>query len=120
MCIKQKNNKLNLIEEKFYNLFWTNKTCKEIFSVHKSQLLENEVELILSKERFYAQRLVLTNSKKRKSSLQIEKRTDNESIELIHNLKKSAKKYFDEEKIEKYIKKNRHFHYLHFQYLYFW
>ncbi|MBK6979785.1 MAG: hypothetical protein IPH28_24055 [Cytophagaceae bacterium] len=91
-------------EKKFYNLFWTNPTCQTIFSVHKAELLEDEVELILSKEKFYAQRIVLTNSQKRKTGVQVAKRTENESIELIHNLQSAAKKYLDGDKIEKYIK----------------
>lgn len=94
---------MNAIDKKFYNLFWTNQTCQSIFSVHKAQLLEDEVELILSKEKFYAQRLVLTNSEKRKTGLQVTKRTENESIELIHNLQNAVKKYFNEEKIETFF-----------------
>lgn len=91
---------MKAINKKFYNLFWTNPTCKKIFSVHKAQLLENEVELIVSKEKFYAQRIVLTNSQKRKTGNQIIKRSENESIELVHNLQIAVKKYFDDDKIE--------------------
>jgi len=95
---------MNLPEKQFYHLFWTNSTCRSIFSVHKAQLLESEVELILSKEKFYAQRIVLSNSQKRKTGLQIAKRTENETIELIHNFKTSVEKYIDEKKIETYLK----------------
>lgn len=93
---------MNLTEKKFYNLFWTNPVCREIFSVHKSRLLEGEVELIFSKEKSFAQRLVLTNSQKRKTGLQVVKRAENESIELMHDFKKSIEKYVDEKKIESY------------------
>lgn len=95
---------MTAIDKKFYNLFWTDQTCQTIFSSHKAQLLENEVELIVTKEKFYAQRIVLTNSKKRKAGTQIAKRAENENIELIHNLQTAAKKYFDEAKIEAQIK----------------
>lgn len=95
------------IDKKFYNLFWTDPTCQAIFSTHRTQLLEDEVELIVTKEKFFAQRIVLTNSqkrKKRKGELQISNRNENESIELIHNLQTAAKKYFDQAKLEIYIK----------------
>lgn len=95
---------MTAIEKKFYNLFWTDQTCQTIFSTHKTQLLENEVELIVTKEKFFAQRLVLTNSQKRKTGIRLATRTENESIELIYNLQKAASKYFDEEKIESFIK----------------
>lgn len=91
------------IDKKFYHLFWTDPICQKIFSTPKSQLLEDEVELILSKEKFYAQRLVLTNSQKRKSENQIAKRNENQNIELIHNLQSAVKKYFDEAKMEAYV-----------------
>lgn len=74
-----------------------------IFSKHKSQLLEDEVELIVTREKFYAQRLVLTNSLKRKAGPQIEKRSANENIELLHNLQIAVKRYFDMEKVELYF-----------------
>lgn len=45
----------------------------------------------------------MTNSKKRKSGIQIAKRAENESIELVYNLQSAAKKYFDEAKIETYV-----------------
>ena len=96
---------MKAIEKKFYNLFWTDIQCQSIFSVHRAQLLESEVELILSSEKFLAQRLVLTNSQKRKTGLRIAKRTENESIELIYSLQNTFKKYFDEDKIEIFIKK---------------
>jgi hypothetical protein len=92
------------IEKKFYNLFWTDPVCQMIFGNHKSQLLEDEVELIVSKEKYFAQRIVLTNSQKRKAGKQIIKRNENESIELIHNLQTAAKRYFDDAKIEGYVK----------------
>jgi hypothetical protein len=92
------------IVKKFYNLFWTDQTCQTIFSTHRTQLLEDEVELIVTKEKYFAQRIVLTNSQKRKGGLQILKRNENENIELIHNLQTAAKKYFDEAKLENYIK----------------
>lgn len=94
---------MTLIDKKFYNLFWNDPTCQTIFSSHKTQLLEDEVELIVTKEKFFAQRIVLTNSKKRKSGIQIAKRAENESIELVYNLQSAAKKYFDEAKIETYV-----------------
>lgn len=100
---KIKNKFMDIIEKQFYHLFWTNKACREIFSVHKAQLLESEVELIISSEKFYAQRLVLTNSQERNTSKQITKRNENESIKLMHNLKSSARKYFDEDKMETYM-----------------
>ena len=87
-----------VIEKKIYHLFWTDETCQSIFSVSKGQLLENEVELIVTKEKYYAQRLVLTNSQKRKSGMQIAKRHENENIELVHNLQTAVKRYFNEEK----------------------
>lgn len=94
---------MKAIEKIFYNLFWTDPTCQTIFSTHKAQLLEDEVELIVTKEKFYAQRIVLTNSEKRKSRNQLAKRSENENIELIHNLQSAAKRYFDEEKLEAYV-----------------
>ncbi len=90
----------------FYNLFWNDPNCQAIFSVHRTQLLENEIELILTKEKFLAQRLVLTNSQKRKTGLQASKRTENANIELVHELQVAAKKYLDNDKIELYFKKN--------------
>jgi predicted house-cleaning noncanonical NTP pyrophosphatase (MazG superfamily) len=95
---------MNATNKKFFNLFWTEPTCQAIFSVHKGQLLEDEVELILSKEKFYAQRIVLTNAQKRKAGRQIAKRSENESIELVHNLQNAVKEYFDEDKIEIFFK----------------
>lgn len=95
---------MTAIDKKFYNLFWTDPTCQTIFSTHKTQLLEDEVELIVTKEKFFAQRLVLTNSQKRKTGTQLAKRTENESIELIHNLQTAASKYFDEVRLEAFIK----------------
>ena len=95
---------MSIIQKKFYNLFWTDPACQTIFSVHKAQLLENEVERIVSKEKFYAQRLVLTNSQKRKTGVQVAKRSENESIELVDNLQNAVKKYLDGDKIEIYFK----------------
>jgi hypothetical protein len=94
---------MNIVDKKFYNLFWKNSTCQEIFATHKSQLLENEVELILTTKTFSARRLVLTNSQYRKTGLKVSKRTDNESIELIHNIKNSLNKYFDATQIEAFF-----------------
>ncbi|MGE0636571.1 MAG: hypothetical protein AB7P01_09025 [Bacteroidia bacterium] len=94
---------MTAIDKKFYNIFWTDPTCQIIFSAHKAQLLENEVELIVTKEKFYAQRLVLTNSQKRKAGTQIAKRSENDSIELMHNLQSAAKKYFAEVRLEAYV-----------------
>ena len=91
------------IEKKFYHFFWTDLTCQTIFSTHKAQLLENEVELIITKEKFYAQRLVLTNSQKGKTGTQVIKRSENENIELIHNFQVAVKKYFNEGRIEGYV-----------------
>ena len=91
---------MTAIAKKFYNFFWTDLTCQTIFSSHRAQLLEGEVELIVSKEKFYAQRLVLTNSQKRKTETQIARRSENENIELIHNLETAAKRYFNESKLE--------------------
>ncbi|MBI1228004.1 MAG: hypothetical protein GC192_22420 [Bacteroidetes bacterium] len=99
------NTNMTAIDKKFYNLFWTDPICQTIFSSHKAQLLEDEVELIVAKEKFYAQRIVLTNSQKRRTGTQIAKRNENESIELIHKLQVATKKYFDEAKIDIYIKK---------------
>jgi hypothetical protein len=95
---------MTAVNKKFFNQFWTDPTCQTIFSVHKSQLLEDEVELIVTREKFFAQRLVLTNSQKRKTSAHAIKRTENESIELIHNLKTAASEYFDADRIEALIK----------------
>lgn len=95
---------MTAIDKKFYNLFWTDPTCQTIFSTHKSQLLEDEVELIVTKEKYFAQRLVLTNSQKRKKGMQLAKRTENENIELIHNLQTAASKYFDEVRLEAFMK----------------
>lgn len=95
---------MKAIDKIFYNLFWTDPTCQSIFSVQKTQLLEDEVELIVTKEKFFAQRLVLTNSQKRKTGTQLVKRNENESIELIHNLQTTASKYFDEARLEAFIK----------------
>lgn len=95
---------MTAIDKKFYNLFWTDPTCQTIFSTHRTQLLEDEVELIVTKEKFFAQRLVLTNSQKRKSGTQLTKRTENESIEVIHNLQSAVSRYFDEARIETFIK----------------
>lgn len=95
---------MKAIDKKFYNLFWTDPTCQKIFSAHKSQLLEGEVELIVTKEKFYAQRLVLTNSLKRKTGLQIAKRNENENIELLHELRVAVQKYLDPQKLEIYAK----------------
>ncbi len=95
---------MKVIDKKFYHLFWTDKTCQDIFAVHRTQLLEDEVELIVTREKFFAQRLVLTNSQKRKSGTKLAKRTENESIEVIHNLQNAISKYFDEERIETVIK----------------
>src|SRR6218665_1733185 len=94
---------MTAIAKKFYNLFWSDPTCQQIFSVNKSQLLEDEVELIVSKEKFYARRLVLTNSQKRKAGTKIIKRAENENIELIHKLEDAVKKYLDETRLETYV-----------------
>lgn len=94
---------MTAIDKKFYHLFWTDATCQTIFSTHKSQLLENEVELIVTKQKFYAQRLVLTNSQKRKTETQVLKRSENENIELLHNFQVATERYFDEGRIEAYV-----------------
>src|ERR1043165_6323276 len=95
---------MTAIDKKFYNLFWTDPTCQAIFSVHKGQLLEDEVELIVTKEKFYAQRLVLTNSQKRKVGSQVAKRNENENIELLHSLQGAVRKYLDPDKLAAYAK----------------
>lgn len=96
---------MTAIDKKFYNLFWTDPTCQKIFSSHKSQLLEDEVELIVTREKFFAQRLVLTNSQKRQKLPKLAKRAENESIELIHDLQTAVSKYLDENRIEAFLKK---------------
>lgn len=94
---------MELVKKKFYNLFWTDPICQDIFSKHKSQLLENEVELIVTREKFYARRIVLTNSQRRKSEKRLVKRNESENIELLHNLQTAAVRYFSGERMESYI-----------------
>lgn len=96
---------ITAIEKKFFNLYWKDSICKSIFSLHESQLLEDAVELIVSKEKFYAQRIVLTNSKVRGDNNKIENRTENQYIELIHNIQITFNKYFDSEILENVILK---------------
>lgn len=94
---------MSAVAKKFYHLFWTDSVCQSIFSSHKTRLLEDEVELIVTKEKFFAQRIVLTNSQKRKSGLQVVKRSENHNIELMHNLRTATQKYFDEAKFDALI-----------------
>lgn len=97
---------MTALEKKFYHLFWHDEVCQSIFLKPKTELLENEVELILSKEQAYPPRLVLTNSLKQKqfeeTALQ---RTEYQGIEVLHNLQTSAKKYLDEDKIKEYAER---------------
>lgn len=76
---------MTALEKKFYHLFWHDEVCQSIFLKPKTELLENEVELILSKEQAYPPRLVLTNSLKQKqfeeTALQ---RTEYQGIEVLH------------------------------------
>jgi hypothetical protein len=96
---------MNLLEKKFYHLFWTDNTCSEIFSKHKSQLLEDEVELILSKEKFYAQRIVLTNSYKQNKNTYLQKRIEGKEIELVHEFRLSFEKHLNFDQLEAFLKK---------------
>jgi isopentenyldiphosphate isomerase len=93
---------MNAVQKKFFNLFWSETVCQQIFSKHRSELLENEVELIVSQETFFPQRIVLTNSQAQKVRKTAETRTENENIELVHRLQSTARKYLNDEEVEKY------------------
>ncbi|MBX7242815.1 MAG: hypothetical protein K1X92_13815 [Bacteroidia bacterium] len=97
---------MTALEKKFYYLFWNDDVCQSIFLKPKTELLENEVELILSKEQAYPPRLVLTNSLKQKQFEETAmQRTEYQGIEVLHNLQSSLKKYFDEDRLMEYAEK---------------
>lgn len=92
--------------KKFYNLFWNNKICRNIFLLHKENLLEkNTIDIKIAD--YYLPRIVISNSKKqKKSELKISTRSENRIIELLHKLAISEEKYLSEERLIQYIDKN--------------
>lgn len=91
--------------KKFYNLFWNNITCRNIFLLHKEILLEkNSIDLKITD--YYLPRIVISNSRKqKKSELKISSRSENIFIELLHKLSISEEKYFSQERMQKYLDK---------------
>ncbi len=77
-----------LVLQQFYNLFWGNESCQEIFLNHKEQLLEkDEIEIGSKKQFTYLPRLVLSNSlKKRGIDKRLVERIESKKIELNHAL----------------------------------
>jgi hypothetical protein len=95
------------IQSKFYNIFWNNSQCQEIFLLHKEQLLEKgELKLTATTSKsYYLPRIVLSNTQKRKETLQrIEQRLQNRNIEADHTLNIIGTKNIDEDKVANYFK----------------
>lgn len=97
---------MSIVERKFYHLFWNDDTCQNIFLKPKTELLENEVELVVKKEHAYPPRLVLSNSlKQKKLGDAVIQRSEYQHIEVWHNLQTSAKKFFSEDVVKSYFEK---------------
>lgn len=93
------------IPSKFFSIFWDNEACREIFLMHKEQLLEkNEIDFAGSKKNFYLQRIVLSNSLRRSDTdTRMQQRIQNRSIDLDHSLSLKAQRNFTEPKIDAYF-----------------
>ena len=93
---------MTAVAKKFYKLFWTHPVCRQIFSLHKEQLLEKrEVDLGHDKRTYYLQKIVLSNNQKQKISPDlIVGRIENQKVDLNDNLENKTSKYFDEAKFQ--------------------
>lgn len=96
---------MNAISKKFYAIFWNNEACKNIFSLHKEQLLEKkELEIGNEKRTYYLQKIVLSNNKLKKLKTDvIEARLENKKVDLNENLEVSTNKYLDKARFEALI-----------------
>jgi hypothetical protein len=90
---------------KFYNIFWANHHCQEIFLLHKEQLFQKEeIEFGESKKHFYQQRFVFSNSDKKHLPFErVDQRIQDSNIELNHGLIAKSAKNINQEKIKEYL-----------------
>lgn len=95
------------VQQKFYNLFWSNEACQDMFLLHKEELLQKEeIPVGETKKHFYLKRFVISNSLKRPDAIpRIEKRLENRTIELNSSLQAKSDKNLPEVKIEEYFNK---------------
>jgi len=96
---------MNTNLENFYRLFWQDKTCQNVFLLHKELLLEkNSIDLGLTD--YYLQRIVISNSLTFKDDVDehLIFRQENRYTSIIKKLGESKDKYFSEEKFEKFAK----------------
>lgn len=97
----------NQIRQKFYNLFWSNEGCRDIFTLHKEELLfKEEGEIGTVKKHYYHKRFVISNSLKLKKPDPIERiehRLENRTIDLNVSLQDKSDKNLPETKIVEYI-----------------
>lgn len=96
---------MSAVEKKFYNLFWANAVCRQIFTLHKEQLLEKrDIDFGEQKRSYYLQRIILSNNQKQKiSNNLIVSRIENNKIDLNDNIETTTSKYFDEAKFHKLV-----------------
>lgn len=99
---------ISLSLEKFLALFWSNEICRNIFLLHKEQLLEKDVVEALdgSKTHYYSPRFVISNSLIRKDLHEkLQKRVEHRELDLGHHLGHTTERNFDQQKIEAYFNK---------------
>lgn len=92
-------------QEKFYNLFWKNDCCQQLFLLHKEELLlKEEIEIGEEKKHFYLPRFVISNSLKRPKAIGVvEQRIENRTIDSNSSLQLKSDKNLSEEKITRYF-----------------
>lgn len=96
---------MTAVSKKFYNLFWNNEICRQIFGLHKELLLERkEIPIGNEKRTIYLQRIVLSNSPKKQIDCDIiANRVSNQIVDINEGLKTKGDKYFDEKKFKSLI-----------------
>lgn len=93
------------VQQKFYNLFWNNLHCRDIFLLHKEELLKKEeVDIRSIKKHYYQKRFVISNSLKNPDAiLRIEQRLQDRRIDLNASLQHKSDKNLPENKITQYF-----------------
>lgn len=94
---------MDVVLQKFYNLFWTSSACRNIFLTHKDMLLEkNPIPLQIID--YYIPRIVLSNSvKQNHGPTKVNSRLENFGIELLSNLKNAKEQYLGEDRVDDLI-----------------
>ncbi|WCL82745.1 hypothetical protein PPO43_06525 [Saprospira sp. CCB-QB6] len=95
---------MDLITKKFFKLFWQSEECRTIFLQHRTELLEKEVDLLITTKHHYMPRIFITNiNRVREDTELLIFKLEEEELEVNHFFEEFAKNYLVEEQIKTYL-----------------